>query len=350
MDTFFRRHFKRKEAGGASGGGSPSEHGRPKRPSVAVPTSKARRRSSAGLPSAILTQRRRSSLQGTGGRCVGGERPRHAHYSRRRSSTTTPSLNPRFAVRRRRAGRLRTIDTHLLGPSMLLASLIQMAEEEEGDTPAAERPREDGAGKGELSTSESEGDGDSQPSGSESEESESESVHSGPTNWDEEEVDVSDREFEDTSLWLSEARRELSGAAAVLGSIQPRPLIRAPRCLRRNSSHLLPAEAVYCSKSACGLYGRYRRTSQGCRRVSTVPKAASPWPGRGVPPPSRRSSVAARRASLTLHRNCPACWRGSLSPLQGTYYDPRLETWSGFLSYVDHSFHQGPCLERGVFV
>ncbi|XP_035274193.1 diacylglycerol kinase zeta isoform X6 [Anguilla anguilla] len=337
MDTFFRRHFKRKEAGGVSEG---AEYCRHRRPSVAVPTSKARRRSSAGLPSAILTQRRRSSVQvqgilpASGGRCLGGDRLGSARHSRRRSSTTTPSLNPRFAVRRRRAGKLRTIDTHLLGPSMLLASLIQMTEEEEGDAPPTAKLQGEELGKGDLSISDSEADGNSQPSGSESEESESEieseSGHSEPNNWDEAEVDVSDREFEDTSLWWSQkASRGAEGAA---GSIQPRPLIRAPRCLRRNSSHLLPAEAVYCSKSTCGLYGRYRRTSQHCRRVSTISKAGSPWPGRGVPLPNRRNSVAGRRASLSLHRNCSACWRGSLCPLQGTYYDPQLETWSGFLS------------------
>ncbi|KAG9352154.1 hypothetical protein JZ751_020567, partial [Albula glossodonta] len=332
------------EAGGASGGGGPCRH---RRPSVAVPTSKARRRSSAGLPSAILTQRRRSSIQtqqgvllASGGRCPSGEqRLGKVHYSRRRSSTTTPSLNPRFAVRRRRAGRLRTIDTHLLGPSMLLASLIQMTEEEEG----GEGPSSGGAqwkgleGKDGLSGSDSEGEGNSEQTDSDSQ---SESGHSEPDGWAEAEVDVSDREFEDTSLWWSQDMpRGAAGAAG--GSIQSRPLIRAPRCLRRNSSHLLPAEAVYYGKSSYGLYGRYRRTSQRRRRVSTISKAGSPWPGRGVPLPSRRNSVAARRASLSLYRNCSACWRGSLSPLQGTYYDPRLETWSGFLSYVDHYFHQG---------
>ncbi|XP_036399951.1 diacylglycerol kinase zeta-like isoform X2 [Megalops cyprinoides] len=335
MDTFFRRHFKRKEAGGASGGGGP-EYCRHRRPSVAVPTSKARRRSSAGLPSAILTQRRRSSVQAQGilpvtrGRCPGGDRLGKGHYSRRRSSTTTPSLNPRFAVRRRQAGKLRTIDTHLLGPSMLLASLIQMTEEDESEAPSTGEPQEQRKGhKGSRSFSDSDSDGNSQCSSSESEESESE--HSGPDGWSE--VEVSDREFEDTSLWWS---KDVSRGAAA-GSIQPRPLIRAPRCLRRNSSHLLPAEAVYYGKSSYGLYGRYRRTSQGRRRVSTISKAGSPWPGRGVPLPSRRNSVAARRASLSLYRNCSACWRppgrrGSLSPLQGTYYDPQLDTWSGFLS------------------
>ncbi|MBN3320734.1 DGKZ kinase, partial [Atractosteus spatula] len=291
MDTFFRRHFKRKEAT-ASCGTAP-EYCRHRRTSVAVPTSKARRRSSAGLPSAVLTQRRRSSVQmqglpvGPAARCPGGSRLLKSQQARRRSSTTTPCLNPRFAVRRRRGGKLRTIDTHLLGPSMLLASLIQMTEEEE--------------------------DG---------------------------EISVSDREFEDTALPSPQDLEMCRGLE--VENINAKPLIRAPRCLRRNSSHLLPAEAVFYGKSSYGLYGKYRRTSQrrrssgslnagGSRRISTISKAGSPWPGRGS------SSVATRRASISLYRNCSPCWRpngrrSSLSPLQGMYYDPQLETWSGFLS------------------
>uniref|UniRef100_A0A674BLE9 Diacylglycerol kinase n=2 Tax=Salmo trutta TaxID=8032 RepID=A0A674BLE9_SALTR len=117
MDTFFRRHFKRKETGLRDEDEAELDYCcSNRRPSVAVPTSKARRRSRVGLPSAVLAQRRRSSVQLQG-------LPSHV---RRRSSTTTLSMNPRFAVRHRK---LRTIDTHLLGPSMLLASLIQMTEE-----------------------------------------------------------------------------------------------------------------------------------------------------------------------------------------------------------------------------
>uniref|UniRef100_A0A8C6PME8 Diacylglycerol kinase n=1 Tax=Nothobranchius furzeri TaxID=105023 RepID=A0A8C6PME8_NOTFU len=138
METFFCRHFKRKEA--ALQGEMDAPTRRQRRPSVAVPTSKARRRSSAGLPSSALTQRRRSSIQiHPGLPCAGGgdlaTTPHHGRVRpvRRRSSTTTPSLNPRFAVQRRKVRKLQTIDTHLLGPSMLLASLIRMAEEEEGE-------------------------------------------------------------------------------------------------------------------------------------------------------------------------------------------------------------------------
>uniref|UniRef100_A0A8C7Q8H5 Diacylglycerol kinase n=1 Tax=Oncorhynchus mykiss TaxID=8022 RepID=A0A8C7Q8H5_ONCMY len=115
-------------------------------------------------------------------------------------------------------------------------------------------------------------------------------------------------------------------------NIQPRPLSRALRCLRRNSSQLLPAEAVHRSRAVYGVHGRYRHSSQ-LRRPSTN----SAWPGRLVHPPSRRSSIVACHSSRSLYRNCSACWkprgrRESLSPLQGIYYDPRLETWSGFVS------------------
>uniref|UniRef100_A0A673XKX2 Diacylglycerol kinase n=1 Tax=Salmo trutta TaxID=8032 RepID=A0A673XKX2_SALTR len=251
MDTFFRRHFRLKAA----------EQCQYRRPGVAVPTSKARRRSSVGLPSAGLVQR-----------CVG---LKTRYYTRRRSSTTMVCVNPRFSVRRRQAAKLRTIDTQLLGPSMLLASLVQMS---------AEQQRAPGAQGGEGASGEG-----------------------------------------------TESCPSSSMAALTMESIQSRPLIRAPRCLRRNSSHLLPAEAVHRSRAAYGVHGRYRRSSQ-LRRPSTVSNSA-----RLVPAPSRRSSIVARYSSRSLYRNCSACWkprgrRESLSPLQGTYYDPRLETWSGFVS------------------
>uniref|UniRef100_A0A8C9VYN0 Diacylglycerol kinase n=1 Tax=Scleropages formosus TaxID=113540 RepID=A0A8C9VYN0_SCLFO len=230
MDTFFRRHFRRKEAGGP-------EYSRHRRPSVAVPTGKARRRSSVGLPSAVLTQRRRSSVQMPGASSVAetqgpaGRRLAEDYYARRRSSTTTPSLNPRFAVS-------------------------------------------------------------------------SEPLEPPASGW----VGLSDKELEDATMWWDQ---EVCQGVTV-ENLQSRSLLRAPRCLRRNSSHLLPADAVHCERSYNGLYGRYWRTSQ-----------------------RRRSSLAGGRSSL--YRNCSSCWRspvrkGSLSHLQGAYYDPRLETWSGFLS------------------
>lgn len=123
MDAFFKRHFRKKAAP------PPSETFCPpalRRCNVAITTGKARRKSSVGLPSSSLSMQRRCSVtqtqppppglvtSGRGGRRDG----------RRRSSTTTPGLSPRFAVQRRRGGKLHSIDHQLLGPSMLLASLI----------------------------------------------------------------------------------------------------------------------------------------------------------------------------------------------------------------------------------
>uniref|UniRef100_A0A674BMB7 Diacylglycerol kinase n=1 Tax=Salmo trutta TaxID=8032 RepID=A0A674BMB7_SALTR len=260
MDTFFRRHFKRKETGLRDEDEAELDYCcSNRRPSVAVPTSKARRRSRVGLPSAVLAQRRRSSVQ-----LQGLPLSSSSSHVRRRSSTTTLSMNPRFAVRHRK---LRTIDTHLLGPSMLLASLIQMTEE--------------GGGGGNLFL----------PAG-------------------EQQVEM---------------RGSGGGSRALVSS--SRPLIRAPRCLRRNSSRLSPGEATpygrYC--------GRSRQLRQ--RRISTISKAGSPWPGRGLPLPNRRSSTV----YLSHPVFCRSHSAGSLSPALGAYYDPRLETWSGFLLYFgDH--------------
>ncbi|XP_029577873.1 diacylglycerol kinase zeta isoform X4 [Salmo trutta] len=370
MDTFFRRHFRLKGA----------EQSRHRRPGVAVPTSKARRRSSVGLPSASLVQRRRSSVglpftgpvghrrssvglpsgyvgrrrssvglacaahqqrrhssevqglpQATGGHCCygGGKLVRTRYYTRRRSSTTVACVNPRFSVRRRQAGKLRTIDTHLLGPSMLLASLVQMSEEQQREAPEAQGG-EGASGEDTESSSccsESEGDSCSQrecSTRSEGSGSEREGTAASSSSYP---------EGERTSPW-EDWNQAHSMAALTMESIQPRPLSRALRCLRRNSSQLLPAEAVHRSRAVYGVHGRYRRSSQ-LRRPSTISNSA--WPGRLVHPPSRRSSIVARHSSRSLYRNCSACWkprgrRESLSPLQGIYYDPRLETWSGFVS------------------
>ncbi|XP_034144137.1 diacylglycerol kinase zeta isoform X2 [Esox lucius] len=338
MDTFFRRHFKRKETGSRAEDETELDYCHSnRRPSVAVPTSKARRRSSAGLPSAALAQRRRSSvqLQGlplAGGRCAGGGRlakvvgygnPSSGGRVRRRSSTTTPGMNPRFAVRRRKlAGNLRTIDTHLLGPSMLLASLIQMTEEEEGGggnlgLPTGEQQveiRGSSGASGALSrTSTLHSDGDSSDDGHSL--SEDSQLSKPEDDILAEEVDVSDREIEDTSWWLTQHSPSPLEAVAERAS-SSRPLIRAPRCLRRNSSRLSQGDATPYGRF-CGRSSQTRR-----RRISTISKAGSPWPGRGPPLPNRRRS--------TVCLSHPA-FCGSLSPSLGAYYDPRLETWSGFV-------------------
>ncbi|XP_012885419.1 PREDICTED: diacylglycerol kinase zeta [Dipodomys ordii] len=77
----------------------------------------------------------------------------------------------------------------------------------------------------------------------------------------------------------------------------PRPLLPMPRCLRRASSHLLPADVV-CGQTLCGLRGHYRRLSQqrpsgrrasGSTLGSTIPTHRRPL--------SRRRQVALRRKS-----------------------------------------------------
>uniref|UniRef100_A0A670Z5Z6 Diacylglycerol kinase n=2 Tax=Pseudonaja textilis TaxID=8673 RepID=A0A670Z5Z6_PSETE len=121
MESFFKKHFRRKIA--SSG---------PQRSSmVTLPASRARRRSVVGQPSTILVERRRrSSAQLQEMSCLGSSRKRRL-CSRRRSSTTTPCMSPRFSVQKKRGGHAHTIDTHLIGPSLLLASLIQVYKEEE---------------------------------------------------------------------------------------------------------------------------------------------------------------------------------------------------------------------------
>uniref|UniRef100_A0A672M9X6 Diacylglycerol kinase n=1 Tax=Sinocyclocheilus grahami TaxID=75366 RepID=A0A672M9X6_SINGR len=137
-----------------------------------------------------------------------------------------------------------------------------------------------------------------------------ESHHSGLHKECLEEADLSDWEIKESAVLC---QQECLPLAVVAERVQAHPLIRVPRCLRRNSSHYGHAEP--------GLHVRYCRSSQRRRRrrVSTISKAGSPWPGRGLPLPNRRSST---------------CYRGhaTLNPLLGAYYDPRLESWSVFLS------------------
>ncbi|XP_038138129.1 diacylglycerol kinase zeta isoform X2 [Cyprinodon tularosa] len=308
MDMFFRRHFRRKDA--ALQVDAEATACRQRRPSVAVPTSKARRRSSVGLPSSALTQRRRSTIQqpvlsGAGGGRL-SEIPKHGRkgHTRRRSSTTTASMNPRFAVSRKKVGKLRTIDAHLLGPSMLLASLIQMAEEEgEEGLPAGEQQVEvrGGVSSGRtLSRSSSlQSDSSSCSSRSQSESS------------------LLSEEEEDEAPSLSTSTLEMTRKSPDMPA-PSRPLIRAPRCLRRNSSQVFAGDS---SPFAC-----YRGAHQGKRRrISTFSKAGSPWPGRGHQLPNRKSSV--------YYLNHPAFCRGPgpLSPLGPHGYDSHLENLSAFL-------------------
>ncbi|KAM4734295.1 diacylglycerol kinase zeta isoform 1-T1 [Anableps anableps] len=323
MDTFFRRHFRRKEA--ALEVDAEAAACRQRRPSVAVPTSKARRRSSVGLASSALTQRRRSTVQppvllGAGGGRLSKIPPNGRKHARRRSSTTTPSLNPRFAVCRKKVGKLRTIDTHLLGPSMLLASLIQMAEEDEegegGSLGAGEQQVEVRGGvnnRGTFSRSSSlQSDGDDDSSDYSSNSQSEDSLLS-----ETEQLPEEEEEDEATTPSLSTSTLQVLRKSPDIQS-QSRPLIRAPRCLRRNSSQVFAGDF--------SPFVGYRSSSQRKRRkISTISKAGSPWPGRGHPLPSRKSSV--------YYLNHPAFYRGPgpLSPLGPYSYDSRLESLSAFL-------------------
>ncbi|XP_061466853.1 diacylglycerol kinase zeta isoform X1 [Rhineura floridana] len=226
MESFFKRHFRKKTV-------SPG----PQRTNVvALPASKARRRSVVGQASASLVQhRRRSSAQLQGLSCLGSRR-RHRLSSRRRSSTTTPCLSPRFSVQKKRGGRVRTIDTHLIGPSLLLASLIQVYEEE----------------------------GRRQSPYTESSSSESPKEGLEESDWSEETVSSGS---EESGLRAQQERKELQTELSVCPGFAVqhpadlRLLLRDPHYLRRRSSHLLPAEFVN-SRAAYGLQGRYRCFSQ----------------------------------------------------------------------------------------
>lgn len=338
MDTFFRRHFKRKEAGLRADSEAKSCHQR--RPSVAVPTSKARRRSSVGLPSSTLMQRRRSSVHLPSRLPCAGEgclakmpKRRWAGNNRRRSSTTTPNHNPRFAVCRKKVGKLRTIDTHLLGPSMLLASLIQMTEEDEDDgmgvgLPEGEQQVEVRGGdinrrifsrSSSLHSDCSEYSTDNHSQSEDSQLSEADQLtKEEETSWSPDQEFCPPSTPSPSDIKITRKTHESSSTS--------RPLIRAPRCLRRNSSLIFVGDPSF--------YSRYPTSSYRKRRkISTISKAGSPWPGRGLPLPSRKSSV--------YYLNHPAFYRGpgALSPLGAHGYDSHLKSWSSFLLYVIPDLH-----------
>lgn len=313
MDVFFRRHFKRKEGVFARPGGEESEPCRFRRPSIAVPASRARRRSSAGFASATLAQRRRSSAQLQSLQSLqslpyaASSRSTKTGNARRRSSTTTPGANPRFAVRRKKASKLRNIDTHLLGPSMLLASLIQMTEEEEDVRDQAVEQIELKESMSHVCSDPVLSERDSESDSSSSTTDFDNDQYIEPNDEHPMEAGLSEQEFRNSSIL---GQRNCLPLSVVVERVQSHTLIRVPRCLRRNSSYLGHAEG--------GPQGRYCQRRR-LRRVSTISKAGSPWPGRGQPLPSRRNST---------------CWKThtAFNPLNGAHYDPTLESWSGFLS------------------
>ncbi|PKU32419.1 diacylglycerol kinase zeta isoform x1 [Limosa lapponica baueri] len=130
----------------------------------------------------------------------------------------------------KRGGQGRAIDAHLLGPSVLLASLIPTGEQGDGapctDSSRSESP-EDGGGGG-VAVGAERGRGERQAE----------------------------------ERWLAMLPR--------LRPLQAGLLSRGPRCLRRASSHRLPTEFMY-GRATYGLPGRYRRLSQR-RRSSDGPR------------------------------------------------------------------------------
>lgn len=260
----------------------------------AVHSSKARRRSSVGLPSAALSERRRSSgagppsgprrpsagalvACGTKGRFFCSESPAGGGESSIQRQGGALGFKPRhacrptavcghrgFLLRRHHASKVRSIKTHLLGPSMLLASLVQVsvAEAESGLVEAGS-DEEDGSGE-ELQ---------SPPGGGVHQRTSCQTVHT-----------------------------------------KPCPLLRPPRCLRRNSSHL------------AGVEGRYSR-----RRSSSVSWTSSISVGQPV---SGRGGATDGSAPWSLQKSCSSPVGGA----DGTvFYDPYLDSWENFLSYVAHT-------------
>ncbi|XP_026218179.1 diacylglycerol kinase zeta-like isoform X2 [Anabas testudineus] len=348
MDFFFHRHFGRRQ--------KIQKH--PAGP--AVPTSKARRRSSVGLPSVALVQSRRSSLglppvctdgrrRASVGLLVASGQKRHSiielgvtntsepgsgfnvatnrgrrvfqckpHHPRRASGTIS-CVRRGLAVRYRRPSKVNSIEPHLLGSSMLLASVVQM-------------------GRGEKAKEDEEDVDVSLCSCSESDEEEG-----------------SDAEAENNTGGIKDASLRTTSQmhltqAIIMENIKLRPLLRPPRCLRRNSSHLLPADSVFqSSQMGCGVYGRYnQRSSNQVQLTQTKPIQTSVTsPSLGQLASAGLSSAASPEKDLaspgsTLHKSCSSPLAGP----EGTiYYDPYLDTWDSFLSkaIAKSSLHHLSC-------
>lgn len=264
METFFRRHFGRK--------------GLRRTSVVAVPTGKVRRRSQVGLPSSSLAQcRRGSGTPAASLSCLGlVRRP----GTRRRSSTTPPCLSPRFAVQKQRGGQAQTIDAQLLGPTVLLASLIPTGEEQDKahstDSSRSESPEDGGAAAG---------------------------------------AEQGQHKHCAEEMWLAMLPQ--------LRPLQAGLLSRGPRCLRRVSSHRLPTEVTY-GRAAYGLPGRYRRLSQR-RRSSNAPQP-------GLLPSGHPHLLAQHSAGVAGTRRPSATLTEGLGPEPSCHTTP--DGWSPRLLYV----------------
>lgn len=221
-------------------------HFRRRRGSVGLPTGKARRRSPAGQASSSLAQRRRSSSSAQLQSCfLGCGLGAQGSSRRRRSSTAPPACNPRFAVEEVPGLQATAVGTRLLGAPLLVTGLVGMEEEEEEGV-----------------------------------------------------------EEEDATAGAPSAAQPRTATPGRPRHWGVRPRLPLPRCLRRASSHLLPADVVY-GCALWGLHGCYRRLSQqrlsgqhlgpGGRRASGA-AAGSVVPAR-VRPLCRRRQVALRRKS-----------------------------------------------------
>ena len=335
MDFFFQRRFgyrrKRKEQAAV------------RQPGPAVQTSKARRRSSVGLPSVALAQSRRSSI---------GLPPACADQRRRPSVGLLVASGPRrrsvvelgltlsseasgesgkgaerdLAIKRgrrafqhkphhargsgghhglplryRRPSKVKSIEPHLLGSSMLLASVVQMG--------VQEKEEEEELDISLCSFSESDGE------------------------------EQSDEEVDDRGGGIPMHLTQ----GVIMKTIKPHPLLRPLRCLRRNSSHLLPADSVFpSSETGYGVYGRYNRrssnepyqTSNKPIQTSTTSPSLSQLASAGPSSDPGAAETSAPSSGSTLHKSCSSPLGGH----EGTiYYDPYLDTWENFLSYVTHA-------------
>lgn len=322
---FFQHHFRRRPKRSKT-----SKH----QPSPAVQTSKARRRSSVGLPSVALVDFRRASVglppictdqhrRPSAGMLVArGEKRQsiielktsdaavqpgrvveQADVKRRRKSfqyslhartafETAPCVHRRLAVRQK-CPKVKFIEPHLLGSSMLLASVVQMGRgvKEKGD--------EEDASLSSCSDS-NESDGEI---GSKS-------------------VDTKDLKHTPRPVYIPKVR--------------PFPLLRPPRCLRRNSSHLLPADSLFrSSKTEFGVYGRYsrRRSSQSQYTLNKPIQTSTTSPSLTAP---AEAGADVACSGSPLHKSCSSTLGQSD---EVTYYDPYLDTWENFLSYVKYNTH-----------
>ena len=334
---FFQHHFRRRPK-------------RPKHPTgPAVQTSKARRRSSVGLPSVALVDFRRSSvglppvctdqhrrpsvgmlvasgekrqsiieLKTSDAAVKSGRAVEQADVKRKRKGfqyslharnafETAPCVHGRLAVRTK-CPKVKFIEPHLLGSSMLLASVVQM-------------------GRG-LKDKDVDDEDDSLSSCSDSNESDDE-IRS-------KSVDVKDLTHIPQPVFVKRAR--------------PCSLLRPPRCLRRNSSHLLAADSPFrSSETEYGIYGRYsrRRSSQSYHTVNKPLQTSTTSPSLCHLSATAQAGADLACSGSPLQKSCSSTLGQSEEVI---YYDPYLDTWENFLSYVKYNTHTHTHACTSVFV